>query len=215
VELEPVTLGVDVGQRRDPTALVVAEQHGHGSAASYSIRHVQRLPLGTPYPNVAEHIARLTAAIRERDAAEYGTVYGRGEGPRHMQIRCDATGVGRPVIDLLQRIIGTDTPIVGVTITGTDHLHHTRHQEWSVGKAYLVSRMQALLQTRRLTLPDTPEAKELVQELLNYEIRVAPSTGMLTAGAFGSKHDDLATSLGLAVLEPYAPIRVVRMPIYR
>src|SRR5438046_146710 len=92
---------------------------GHGSAASYSIRHVQRLRLGTPYPTVAEHIARLAAAIRERDAAEYGTAYGPGEGPRHLQIRCDATGVGRPVIDLLQRIVGTDTPIVG----GHDHRH--------------------------------------------------------------------------------------------
>jgi hypothetical protein len=38
---------------------------------------------------------------------------------------------------------------------------------------------------------------------------------MLMAGAFGSKHDDLATALDLSVLEPYAPARIVRMPVYR
>src|SRR5438093_64252 len=41
-----------------------------------------------------------------------------------------------------------------------------------LGKGWLVSRLQALLQTHRLHLPDTQEAKTLAQELLDYEIKV-------------------------------------------
>lgn len=54
-----------------------------------------------------------------------------------------------------------------------------------------------------------PEACALVAELLAYEIRVTPHTGAFTAGAFGTKHDDLATALGLAVLEAVYSFQIV------
>jgi hypothetical protein len=119
---------------------------------------------------------------------------------------CDATGVGRPVIDLVrQQLVGHHAPLIAVTITGTETLTQ-RGLEWSVGKAYLVSRLQALLQTDRVRLPDTEEAHALVEELLDYEIRV--SSGSMVAGAFGDRHDDLATALGLAVLDPFHPVTI-------
>ena len=72
--------------------------------------------------------------------------------------------------------------------------------EWRLGKGYLVSRLQVLLQNHRLRLPRTAEATVLAQELLDYEIRVDPD-GDAKFGAFKvGKHDDLVTALGLAVL---------------
>jgi hypothetical protein len=69
-----------------------------------------------------------------------------------------------------------------------------------VGKAYLVSQLQALLQQGKVKLPDTAEARELAKELLDYEIGVSESANV-TAGAFKTgRHDDLVTALGLAVL---------------
>jgi len=71
--------------------------------------------------------------------------------------------------------------------------------EIRLGKAWLVSRLQALLQTGRLHLPRTPEAEALAVELLDYEIRV-DSDANDRYGAFKvGTHDDLVTALGLAV----------------
>ena len=42
----------------------------------------------------------------------------------------------------------------------------------TIGKAWLVSRLQALLQTGRIHLPKTAEAATLARELQDYEIKV-------------------------------------------
>ncbi len=71
----------------------------------------------------------------------------------------------------------------------------------SVGKAYLVSRLQALFQTGRVKLPaGHPEAAAMSRELMGYEIRVdADATDRYGAFKTGA-HDDLVTALGLAVI---------------
>ena len=70
-----------------------------------------------------------------------------------------------------------------------------------LGKGFLVSRLQALIQGERIRLPETDQAKALAKELTDYEIRVDEAAKM-TAGAFKTgTHDDLATALGLAVLQ--------------
>ena len=80
----------------------------------------------------------------------------------------------------------------------------------SLGKALLVSRLQVLLQSRRVHLPRTMEARVLAQELLDYEIPVSEQAND-TYGAFRvGSHDDQVTALGLAALaaERAAPARV-------
>jgi hypothetical protein len=72
------------------------------------------------------------------------------------------------------------------------------HGELRLPKALLVSRLQVLLQSGRIHLPQTQEAAALVDELLAYEIRV-DEAAQATFGAFRvGAHDDLATALGLA-----------------
>jgi hypothetical protein len=76
----------------------------------------------------------------------------------------------------------------------------------SLGKAYLVSRLQALLQSRRLHLPRTRESEALTEELLNYEIRVDENANDKYGAFRVGTHDDLVTALGLAVqLDPVNP----------
>jgi len=86
-------IGVDIGQRRDPTAICVAETQrrpsGKATEEHYLIRHLERLPLGTPYPEVARRLAEIATRTRER---------GR-DTPR---LYLDATGVGQPVVDVLR-----------------------------------------------------------------------------------------------------------------
>jgi hypothetical protein len=68
-----------------------------------------------------------------------------------------------------------------------------------LGKGYLVSRLQLLLQCRRLHLPRTPEAETLATELLAYEIRVDENASDRYGAFRVGTHDDLVTALGLAV----------------
>ena len=107
----------------------------------------------------------------------------------------DATGVGQPVVDLLA--VAGVRPIA-CYFTHGDRRTVEAHQV-SIGKAWLVSRMQALLQTARIHLPDTDEARALARELQDYQIRVDQDAND-KYGAFKiGTHDDLATALGLAV----------------
>lgn len=79
-------------------------------------------------------------------------------------------------------------------------------REVTLGKAYLVSRLQALLQTGRVHLPKTSEAEEFVQEVLDYEIRVGRDANDRYGAFRVGTHDDLVTALGLAV--QWGPRRV-------
>ena len=69
----------------------------------------------------------------------------------------------------------------------------------SIGRAWLVSRLQSLLQTDRLHLPDTAEARQLAAELRDYEIRVDQDANDRYGAFKVGTHDDLVTALGLGV----------------
>lgn len=186
-----VLIGVDVGKSRDPTAVAVVETEERREAerieTHFLVRHLGRLPLGTPYPEVVERVGRL--AFRAGDIA--------GEWPL---LYVDATGVGQPIVDGL-RDGGYHESVVAVVFTAGE----TRKETWegiclrvALGKEYLVSRLQALLRTGRLHLPPGREMEALAEELVNYELRV-DAKGHAKAGAFRvGTHDDLVTAVGLA-----------------
>jgi hypothetical protein len=78
--------------------------------------------------------------------------------------------------------------------------------EVQLGKAYLVSRLQTLLQSGRLHLPRTAEAETLARELLEFEIRVERDANDRYGAFRVGTHDDLVTALGLAVQrDPVGP----------
>ena len=76
---------------------------------------------------------------------------------------------------------------------------HFDHHEFHVPKQQLVSMLQVLMQTGKIHLPRTQEAKAVQEELLNFELKMRntsqPEMGALKVGT----HDDLVCSLGLAV----------------
>lgn len=207
--MDPVTIGVDIGQQRDPTAIAVVEevqprspiQSGWRPAGTvvepkptgsiYTVRFLERLALGTPYPEVARRVADVALGVTQQ---------GKRVWP---ELLIDVTGVGRPVGELVQAAIeergGRKHHVKFATFTYGRALTYADGEQ-RVGKSYLVSRLQVLLQTDRLALPKTAEAEALAKELLDYEIRVSDE-GDDRYGAFKvGTHDDLVTALGLAVL---------------
>jgi hypothetical protein len=144
------------------------------------LRHVQRFPLGTPYPVIAWECEQLLQRPPLWDA--------------HALI-VDATGVGAPVVDLL-RDAGLSP--VAVSIHGGDAVTRGAHG-WGVPKRDLVAAVQVLLETQRLKISaQALEAETLTQELMGFQRRVTKaghdSYGQWREGA----HDDLVLATALA-----------------
>ena len=190
--LNPVCIGIDVGQMSDPTAIAVTElarvERNGRRDIDYVVRHLERLPLGTSYPAVAARVASvLTSDILKQ---------------RQRLVRIDVTGVGRPVYELIVAEVQSCPETRSIRIAPITFVHGEAFNEATgkLGKAYLVSRLQALLQSGAIHAPDTPEVRVMIEELKVYEIRI-DTDGKDTYGAFQvGKHDDLVTALGLTCL---------------
>jgi hypothetical protein len=201
-----ITIGVDIGQKRDPTAIAVVEQElvsraaGVDDAVHYTTRFLERLPLGTKYPVVARRLEQIVVNTRQ---VAWEHVVATQPSPWHppevlVTVFLDATGVGLPVVDLLRE--------TGLDVRATYFTHGDRRtvsgDQVTLGKAWLVSRLQSLFQTRRLHLPKGhPEAQALLTELLDYEIKVDQNANDRYGAFKTGTHDDLVTALGLAVQE--------------
>jgi hypothetical protein len=147
------------------------------------VRHLERLPLRTSYPDQVAHIAAL---LRRAPLAS----------PRASLV-ADMTGVGRPVVDVLRR---AGLRPVGVTITAGDK--ETRgfeggYEEWRVAKLLLVSHMQASLNEGTLRIAKSlPDARALVEEMQDFRANISEA-GYTSFGAREGAHDDLVLSVAI------------------
>ena len=184
-----IMIGVDIGQRTEPSAVCVAETEDrpglHGRTEyHYLVRHLERLPIGTTFPALADRTAEVAARVVEW-TAESPFVY------------LDATGLGQSVVDLFTaRILGAR--VVAVYFNHGDRRLRVDHKEVHLGKAFMVARLQTLLQSDCLHLPRMPDAEALAKDLREFEIQVREDAndryGAFRVGA----RDDLVTALGLA-----------------
>jgi hypothetical protein len=147
-------------------------------AAIFQVGHLERMPLGTPYPGIVAHVGRLLAKL-----------------PAGTELIIDFTGVGRPVFDMF--VYSGISPL-GVLITGGT-AETSDGATRSVPKLTLVSRLQALLHEGRLKiLRELAEAETLVRELQDFRVEFT-AAGHLTFNARSGKHDDLVLALAIAV----------------
>jgi hypothetical protein len=151
-------------------------------------RFLERLPLATSYTDVARRIAEVVRGAAARTSLA-------------PQVYVDMGGLGEPVMDTLRETgIGAYAGLYGVAFTHGDRLVRGPRGDLTLGKAYLVSRLQALLEGGRLHLPDTREAHQLERELRDYEIRIDEDANDRYGAFKVGTHDDLVTALGLAVV---------------
>ena len=178
-------LGVDLGQRQDHTAIALVERAGREPRVG--VRGVERVPLGTTYPQVVERVAEI--------------VYGE-EIRGQCYLVVDGTGVGAPVMDML-RAARLGCEICEVTITGGMHARQTRAggmDRWSVPKRDLLAGMQLLLERGDLRIARRMrETGALVRELVKMRATVRAQGKQARLGADGcGEHDDLAIAVALA-----------------
>ena len=189
--------GLDLGQRRDHSAIAVVERKDLMRAFqapifhSLLLRHVERVPLGTSYPAV---VARVREIVRHE------TLQGR------CALTVDGTGVGAPVVEML-RAAKLGCEISAVTITGGEREHQVQTaagEWWNVPKQDLVSGLLVLLERGELKIARRlRDAGALVREMLDVKATFGQGgqgqAGRMRLGADGcGEHDDLVIALALA-----------------
>src|SRR4051794_18907401 len=110
-------IGLDLGQKHDHSAIVVMEKPYRHALSTMPkqllVRSAMRIPLGMAYPDIVE-VVRWVVGMANAE--------GRAQGDGRCRLVVDATGVGRPVVDLLKNG-RLDCQMVAVTITGGDRQH--------------------------------------------------------------------------------------------
>lgn len=186
-------VGLDIGQTRHPTAIAIVEAGSEilrgRSQTVFGVRRYGILPLGTSYTAVASHVADTLWALRERAPES------------HPMLRVDATGVGAPVVDILREQLPPGCHLVPVKINGTDKYDYNPDGSASVGNLFIASRLQSLMQTKRLRV-NAAHLKELAEELQDYQLQLGRNANVkLEASDQYGSHGDRVVALALAVLE--------------
>jgi hypothetical protein len=130
-----------LGQKGDYTAIAVVEEweqevggvdrvtFERRKTRRLDVRYLERIPLGTSYPDIVERVCELVRSLELRWKCV---------------LLVDAMGVGAPVVDLLRRA-GLECKMVPVTITGGEHPARGA-DGWRVPKRDLVTAVQVALE---------------------------------------------------------------------
>jgi hypothetical protein len=181
--LSRLILGLDLGRRRNPSALVVLDQTtlftGRRDPATLeretvsclAVRHAQQIALGTPYHDIPGRIQRLLQTPNL---------------PPAEALVLDATGVGAAVLEIFERA-ALRLPLVPILITSGHDVHSISGGGFSVPRHHLLDHLAVLFEAGGIKLAsDLPLFTELSEEIN----RLHPDTRQ--------DPDDLAFALALA-----------------
>jgi hypothetical protein len=188
-------VGLDLGQSSDYTAIAIVEAAG----TDLHLRHLERYPLRTPYPEIADGVARL---VREPLLSQR----------RKPELIVDETGVGKAVTDMLRERKLRFRP---VTITGGDAVREGttrgRGKSYRVPKRDLVGALEVPFHTGTLKVAEGlvlwPTLRE---ELLSFKRKIDLRTAHDSYEHWReSDHDDLVLACALAC---WWARRIARLP---
>lgn len=185
-------IGVDLGQAHDYTAISVLQKNmkprqrdASKTESHYQVRHLERLQLGTPYPDQVTRVLAVVEQVKTLQPDDSPTIV------------VDQTGVGRPVVDMLKD--AGLTGLLAVSIHGGDATSRDGY-EYRVPKRELVSILQVLLQSDRLTVAAAlPEAGTLTKEMLAFKVTFSAKGHDSYGNDWRENaHDDMVLSVALA-----------------
>lgn len=180
-------VGIDLGEAGNHTAVAAVDRQPlakpiHRRKFRYALRFLEEYELGIHYP---DQVARLAETLRK--PAFKGSKVG-----------ADYTGVGRPVVQLLQ-LQRCPVSLFPVLITsGANATFDREHREYHVPKRELVAVVQVLLQTELIAWhPKLAAAKKLEKQLGQFKVRLTKAKNE-TFGAEGRDQDDLVLAVAIA-----------------
>lgn len=175
--------GVDVGQAGDHAAEAVVApagpRPGGGPRPVWRLVGAARIDPG-PYADLARHVAWRRSSLTSQTGRQVFTVV-------------DATGCGRPVVEMIRDRCRPEgaSPVLGATFTAGSRPGGA-WPDITVPKRLMVEHVQVALETGGLVVDGSPGAEALVDEMG----RMVDRGGRVGAV---SGHDDLVCALMLAV----------------
>lgn len=144
----------------------------------YGLVYLEQMPLKTQYPEIIARAAYILDSMRHN---------------AHFLV--DATGVGNPVVQMMQHL----NPIPIVIVSG-----HTVNQRetggYNVPKREIVTSLQAVMHGRRLQIAKgLDHIEQLKKEILGFKMKVRDSGSIGWEAASERTHDDIVMSLGVNV----------------
>jgi hypothetical protein len=175
-------VGWDVGQSQDYSAIAILKKV---PGSGYLVSYLDRLPLGTSYPDQVQHIRGLM---------------GRKPLNQAQTTLCvDTTGVGKPVLDMAAR---KGLNPVGVQIHGGDTATWDESRTVArVPKKDLISTLVILAQSGHVRIAKGLQHGDLLaKELSDYQVRINPNTASVSFGnGREAEHDDLVLAVAVAL----------------
>lgn len=221
---EGYVVSVDLGQSNDPTAISVTHHTvrpldewkftkvpGRNAFNTFNtarekteerfdVRHVERVPLGTPYPEIVAHVGHIMA---RPELSRPRPTLAEGKDPR-VDLIIDETGVGRAVGDIFD---AAGMKPVRVTITAGNEVTDQGDRRWHVAKGILISTLDARLHTGELRFAeDLTDAHALAEELKDFRRKVS-AAGRYSYEARVGRHDDLVLSVAIGVWWAARPVQ--------
>lgn len=185
-----ILLGATIRPQAQPSAIAVTQVDWAYNLKTrkrqdhYTVRYLEIIPARTPYPKIAERLAQVVDNLHLQAAQFKARVI----------MYADVTGLGEPIVGLIK---ANADPIITCYISQNDK--RSEHKDKAtIGKAWLVARLQTLFQGARIVIPQTPATRQLVEELLAYSLDPAPTDNELTGTFVVGSQDELLTALGLA-----------------
>ena len=187
------TIGVDLGQSMDYTAITITETVYKAKSQLYpqerwstdalvallTVRHIERLPLQTRYTEVVDKIVKYS-----NDPRLYGDV----------GLVVDEGQAGKPVLDMM---IDAGLAPVGITITSGQNVN-TSPGGFNVPKKDLVYNLVSLFLTGRIKFAQGLKfTSEIREELRNFQMKTTKAGNETWENSKGSIHDDLVMSLAM------------------
>jgi hypothetical protein len=190
-------VGLDLGQSNDYTALAVIEKVTRDRSEAdpdLHLRHLERYELRTPYPKMVARVAKLV-----EDPQLKSTCMDRQLGRRILdepELLVDATGVGRPVVDLFKE---RGLSYKAITITGGNSVTSAAGG-YGVPKRDLIGALEVPFHSGRLKVAGALRLWETLRaELQTFRRKVSLTTGMDTYEHWREgDHDDLVLAAALA-----------------
>lgn len=175
-------IGFEIDNLRAAFCVAVPEwrdkEHLH-----FAIKFLERLPPPTPYPKMAERWEEILEGLQGKD-----------ERPRTF---VNVTSAGMPVYKLIRK--AADGWLERVQFVHGNQEPERKDGILTLGKAFVVKRLQVLLHTDLLHLPKTRDADILAEELYNADLEIPHVEGGQPGAFKVGTRDELVMALGLAV----------------
>lgn len=191
IERHEFIISADLGQVTDYTAISILERITKGPGVlgyrqqgeiSYHLRHIERPPRGTEYPDI---ISRIIEIYNSPQLADQQRV-----------VVIDLTGLGRPVWDMMWRT-ELKRALHAITITSGDAPTVRPRGVYAVPKRDLITNLQIMLQNGTLRIAKgIKEGAALVEEMVNFQTKITDS-GHDVYGARSGAHDDIVLSVAM------------------